>query len=75
MYKKVQDIFVINKIVSVSVLYVFDLLLLLVLLPFTIWKWISARKYAVEMLKAIVEVREREIIFLAYLDLFYTYFY
>lgn len=56
MHKKVQSMFDISKIVSTIIIHVLDLLLLLVLLPFMVWKWISARHHITAILRAIIEV-------------------
>lgn len=57
MSAKVWNAFRIKRIVSVIVIHTLDLLLLLILLPFMIWKWISAREYIIAMLRAVLEVK------------------
>lgn len=57
MHEKVRSIFEVNKIIGVIVTYILELLLFLMLLPFMIWKWISARNHMIAIARAIFEVK------------------
>ncbi|KYM95497.1 hypothetical protein ALC62_13926, partial [Cyphomyrmex costatus] len=56
MYTRIWNVFELNKIIFIIVIHTLDLLLLLVLLPFMVWKWISERPYIITILRAIIEV-------------------
>jgi len=56
MYRRVWTVCELNKIISVIVIHLLDLLLFLVLLPFMVWEWISKRPYVITILRAIIEV-------------------
>jgi len=57
MHIKIQSVLDMSKIVFVIVIYAFELSLLLVLLPFIVWKWISAKHHIITILRTIIEVR------------------
>jgi len=58
MYRKGWTVCELNKIISVIVIHLLDLLLFLVLLPFMVWEWISKRPYVITILRAIIEVKK-----------------